>query len=114
MTTGEKTRGPLVEPHPEDQTEISDVTERQCECYHGPPTRKGLSGHEFSPFDSSGRWTRDRCEAPGLWRGLWQCGACPDTHTVLVCAECRLVHDADAATGLGAQLMWVTAHVGDL
>ena len=47
--------------------------------------------------------------ALGFWRGLWKYGGCPDTHTVLVCYQCRACHDADAEKGEGAVMMWVTA-----
>ena len=66
---------------------------RQCECYHGPPKREGLSGHEFAPFDDTGDWTRDPCQGLGVWRGLWGCGGCQDMHTVRICADCRQAHD---------------------
>lgn len=108
MNTDETTR--TSEANTRAQAQPGKRPGRQCECYHGVPAREGFSGHEFTPFDDTGNWTRDPCQGHGVWRGLWQCGGCPNTHTVLVCAECREAHDADAATGMGAQLMWVKVH----
>lgn len=108
MTLAEES-GTGIDQHPEWHAETHEWSERDCRCYVGPPSSPGLSGHEFSPFDDKGVFVRKPCARPGLWRGLWQCGGCPDTHTVLVCDQCRSHHDADAATGVGATLMWVIA-----
>ena len=74
------------------------------------PDQGRTSGHEFTPFDENGNWSRTACARPGEWRGLWQCRE-GHTHTILVCDECRRYHDADAQIGIGAQLMWVNADV---
>lgn len=106
MTSAQRLRT-AVDQHPEWQSGRHEWSEVDCQCYVGPPLGAGLSGHEFTPFDDMGEFVRKPCARPGAWRGLWQCGGCPDTHTVLVCDECRAHHDADAATGTGAALMWV-------
>ena len=77
----------------------------QCWCFHGP-TEPGLSGHEFTPIDEAGNRSRAQCDNSGRWLSTWQCGGCPETHTVQVCDACRTAHDADAATGLGAVIDW--------
>lgn len=108
MTPAEQPKSD-VDQHPEWQSGRHEWSEFDCQCYVGAPTSPGLSGHEFNPFDDTGHFVRRPCARPGVWRGLWQCGSCPDTHTALVCGECRAHHDADAATGTGANLMWVPA-----
>lgn len=96
-----------VDPHPEWQPSIHEGSEKDCQCHVGPPISPGFSGHEFSPFDEKGIFVRRPCGRPGVWRGLWQCGGCPDTHVALVCDECRAHHDADATAAGGAKLMWI-------
>lgn len=101
--------GTGIDQHPEWKSSRHEWSKADCQCYVGPPTSPGLSGHEFTPFDDKGDFGRKPCARPGVWRGLWQCGGCPRSHTVLVCGECRVHHDADAATSVGATLMWVRA-----
>lgn len=80
---------------------------KDCQCHVGPPIGPGFSGHEFSPVDEKGIFVRRPCARPGVWRGFWQCGGCPDTHVALVCDECRAHHDADSTAADGAKLMWI-------
>lgn len=92
-----------------ERVETYEWSEHDCQCWHGAPRQAGLSGHEFSPFNANGVADYAICRSPGVWRGLWQCGGCPDTHTTLVCDECRGFHDADAASGVGVVMMWMKA-----
>lgn len=109
MTRQEPLRVPTTDHHQEWRASVHEWSEIDCQWYFGTPTRLGLSGHEFTPFDKDGDFVRIPCARAGVWRGLWKCGGCPDTHTVLVCDQCRACHDADAETGEGALMMWVTA-----
>lgn len=97
------------DPHREWQEDTHTWSELDCQCYVGPTDAAGFSGHEFNPFSPDGDFFRRPCGRPGVWRGLWQCGDCPDTHVALVCHECRAHHDADAAFEGGATLVWARA-----
>lgn len=94
--------------HPE-WTESHNWLPNNCECFYRVDAESTLSGHEFTPFNDRGESVSRPCARRGVWRGLWQCGSCPDTHIVLVCDVCREHHDEDSSSAIGARIVWTPA-----
>lgn len=104
MTVMEVAESPTVTPHEAKEWVLP------CECWHGPPEREGLSGHEFSRYAGFVRdgkahgFRRVPCTQQATWRGLYSCDQ-NHLHSVVICTDCKLLHDADALHG-GTALGW--------
>ncbi len=86
-------------------------SEKDCQCYVGPIYRPRPVRARVRPIRRERCLRADSLRPTGCLEGLWQCGSCPDTHTVLVCDECRPHHDADSTTDRGAILVWFSAQL---